>query len=61
MNIDKDKCKYCYSDFEGYYRALDRNGHITIFDKPAKLHINFYGNVMGISIKYCPMCRKEIK
>ena len=26
-------CEYCKEDFDGYVRALDKNGHVCIFDK----------------------------
>lgn len=27
-----EKCKYCHEDFDGYYKPLDKNAHICVFD-----------------------------
>lgn len=52
-------CEHCQEDFDGYYKPLDKNGHICIFDTAYKkyLDIEWYGHKMEIDIKYCPMCR----
>ena len=51
-------CEYCNEDFEGYYRPLDKNAHVCVFDTPHEkiLDINWYGHKMKININYCPMC-----
>ena len=55
-------CEYCNEDFDGYYRALDKNAHVCIFDKPHEqiLDINWYGHSMKINISYCPMCGRKL-
>lgn len=55
-------CEYCKEDFDGYVRALDKNGHVCIFDKPHEkiLYINWYGHRMQLLINYCPMCGRKI-
>lgn len=52
-------CEYCNEDFDGYYRPLDKNAHVTVFDKPHEkiLEIDWYGHRMKLPINYCPMCR----
>lgn len=51
-------CEYCQEDFDGYYRTLDKNGHICIFDMPYEkiLEVKWYGHKIKININYCPMC-----
>lgn len=55
-------CEYCQEDFDGYYRALDKNGHICIFDMPHEkiLEVKWYGHKMKININYCPMCGRKL-
>lgn len=55
-------CEYCKEDFDGYYRPLDKNGYICVFDTPHKkyLNINWYGHNMQIDIKYCPICGRKL-
>ena len=55
-------CKYCIEDFDGYYKPLDKNGHICVFDMPHKkiLNIDWYGHRMQININYCPMCGRKL-
>lgn len=56
-------CEYCEEDYDGYYRTLDKNGHICIFDTPHEkiLNINWYGKKMKININYCLMCRQKAR
>ena len=56
------RCEYCQEDFDGYYKPLDKNGHICIFDTPNTkiLYINWYGHKMKININYCPMCGRRL-
>lgn len=55
-------CEYCQEDFDGYYRALDKNGHLCIFDMPHEkiIEVNWYGHKMKININYCPMCGRKL-
>lgn len=55
-------CEHCKEEFDGYYRPLDRNAHICIFDEPCEqiLDINWYGHKMKININYCPMCGRKL-
>lgn len=61
--VNKDKCEYCTEDFDGYYKPLDKNAHICIFDTPHKkyIDINWYGHKMQIDINFCPMCGRRLK
>ena len=53
----------CQEDFDGWYKPLDKNAHVCIFDKPHEkiLDISWYGHKMKIEINYCPMCRKRVE
>ena len=55
-------CEYCKEDFDGYVRALDKNGHVCIFDKVYEkiLDIDWYGHNMKIPINYCPKCGRKL-
>ena len=55
-------CEYCQENFDGYYKPLDKNGHICVFDIPYKqfLNIDWYGHKMQIDIKYCPKCGRKL-
>ncbi|MBQ4123599.1 hypothetical protein IJD44_07780 [bacterium] len=55
-------CEYCKEDFDGYYKTLDKNGHVCIFDMAYEqiLDINWYGHKMKINISYCPMCGRKL-
>ena len=52
-------CEYCIEDYDGYYKTLDKNGHVCVFDKPHEkvLVIDWYACRMKVPINYCPMCR----
>lgn len=53
-------CKYCQEDFDGWYKPLDKNGHVCIiFGRPYEkiLYVNWYGHKIKLDINYCPMCR----
>lgn len=52
-------CEYCNEDYDGWYKPLDKNGHLCIFDTPHEkiLEIDWYGHRMKVPINYCPMCR----
>lgn len=56
-------CKYCEEDFDGYYKTLDKNGHLCIFDTPheKKLEVNWFGKKIKVYINYCPMCGRKLK
>ena len=56
-------CRYCEENFDGYYRTLDKNGHVCIFDEPSKkiLNIDWYGHNMNININYCPKCGRKLR
>ena len=55
-------CEYCKEDYGGWYKPLDKNGHLCIFDKPHEkiLEIDWYGHRMKIPINYCPMCGRKL-
>ena len=55
-------CQYCNEDFDGYYKPLDKNAHVCVFDTPHEkiLDINWYGHKMKININYCPMCGRKL-
>lgn len=56
--LDFYLCEYCEEDYDGWYKPLDKNGHVCIFDKPHEkiLEIDWYGHRMKLPIRYCPMC-----
>lgn len=56
-------CRYCHEDFDGYYKPLDKNAHVTVFDITHEkiLDINWYGHKMKIPINYCPMCGRRLE
>lgn len=56
-------CEYCHEDYDGYYKPLDKNAHVCVFDNIAKheLYIDWYGHQMRTPINYCPMCRKKVR
>lgn len=60
--MDKVRCDYCTEDFDGYYRPLDKNGHLCVFDTPHERYINvdWYGHKMKININYCPKCGRRL-
>lgn len=56
-------CDYCQEDFDGWYKPLDKNAHVCIFDTPHEkiLDISWYGHKMKIDINYCPMCGRDLR
>lgn len=56
------KCEYCIENSEGYYKPLDKNAHICIFDTPHKkyMHINWHGHKMDLDINFCPICGRRL-
>lgn len=58
-----EKCEYCNEDFDGYYKPLDKNAHVCVFDKLYEkvLDINWYGHKMKIDINFCPMCGRDLR
>ena len=61
--MDKVKCDYCTEDFDGYYRPLDKNGHLCVFDTPHEKYINvdWYGHKMKIDINYFEIAKERIE
>ena len=62
MEDIKEICRYCNEDFDCWYKPLDKNGHLCVFDTPHKKYIDvsWYGHKMQIDIKYCPMCGRKL-
>lgn len=55
-------CEYCCEDYDGWYKPLDKNGHVCIFDTVNEqiLEIDWYGRRMKMPINYCPMCGRKL-
>ena len=56
-------CEHCVEDYDGYYKPLDKNGHICIFDMVHEqfIEIDWYGHRMKVPINYCPMCGRKLR
>ncbi len=54
-------CDYCEYDRDGYISTFGKNGHVVLNPYKAELKVSYYGNQLNISIKYCPMCGRELK
>ena len=56
-----DYCNYCQTDKDGYVRPLDKNGHMYIWPYNSQLRIRYYGQSLGVEVKYCPMCGRKLR
>ena len=56
-------CEYCEEDYDGWYKPLDKNGHVCVFDTPheKRIDVTYYGNRLRIDINYCPMCGRNLR
>lgn len=63
LRDEKKICRYCTEDFDGYYKPLDKNAHLCVFDTPHEkyIRVDWYGHSMKVKINYCPMCGRKLK
>ena len=55
-------CRYCCKDGKGYIKPIDRGSHVYLYSVKGvwKLMVHVYDYRKECSIKYCPMCGREL-
>ena len=40
-------CEYCEEDYDGWYKPLDKNGHVCVFETPHEKILEIEVEVIG--------------